>query len=79
MSAVKVDFTIPQELEEKLRQTIEARQRSRFVAQAIREKLLALERERIKAELKEGYLATREEDLQINREWEGTTLENWPE
>ncbi len=79
MSAVKVDFTIPKELDEKLRQTVEPGQRSSFVAQAIRERLAVLERERIVVALREGYLATREEDAQINSEWEGATLEKWPE
>jgi metal-responsive CopG/Arc/MetJ family transcriptional regulator len=79
MSAVKVDFTIPKDLDEKLRQTVKPRQRSSFVAQAIRERLAVLERERIVAALREGYLATHEEDAQINSEWEGATLEKWPE
>ena len=30
-------------------------------------------------ELDEGYAAGREEDAQLNREWEAATLESWPE
>lgn len=78
MSAVKVDFTIPSDLDERLRQSVEAGKRSNFVADAIREKLAALEREKVRAELREGYLATRDEDAEINRTWEAATLEGWP-
>ena len=78
MSAVKVDFTIPKQLQERLKRAIQPRQRSAFVAAAIAEKLNALERARLNAELREGYLATRDENAVLNREWEGVTLEGWP-
>lgn len=79
MGAVKVDFTIPRDVDKKLRQAVEAGQRSTFVANAIREKLEELHRQRIRAALREGYAATRDEGAQINLEWEGATLEDWPQ
>ena len=78
MSAVKVDFTIPRELQQRLKRAIQPRQRSAFVAAAIAEKLHAVERARLNAELREGYLATRDENARINGEWETATLEGWP-
>ena len=65
MSAVKVDFTIPRELEERLRRLVEAGQRSMFVAIAIREKLELLERQRLESELEKGYKEMAEEHSRI--------------
>jgi len=65
MSAVKVGFTIPRELEERLRRSVEARQRSQFVAGAIRDKLEAVERQRLEAELEAGYQEMAEEHRRI--------------
>ncbi len=55
MGAVKVDFTIPKELDKRLRQAVGGGQRSTFVANAISEKLEALERQRMELELERGY------------------------
>ena len=38
---------------------------------------MELEKEKLEKELKEGYLARREEDAEINKEWEIATLEGW--
>jgi len=62
-----------------LKQSVSDRKRSSFVAAAIREKLLRLEREQLEKELIEGYCVRREEDAAMNAEFEYATLENWPE
>ena len=77
--AVRVNFTLPEEVLESLKSNVKERQRSSFVAAALREKLVSLERERLEAELIEGYQACAEESRAINAEWEAVTLENWPE
>ena len=33
----------------------------------------------LEEELKEGYIARREEDVKMDKEWEQVTLESWPE
>lgn len=76
--AVKADFTIPMAILQRLKRIIQSQRRSAFVAEAIAEKLDAIERARLKAELREGYLATRDENAVLNREWEAATLEGWP-
>ena len=73
----KVNFTIPADVAEKLRAMVGQRRRSSFVAQAIRDRLTQLERQELERTLIEGYLARREEDAVLNREWEGATLEGW--
>ncbi len=68
MSAIKVDFTIPREVDERLRLQVEAGQRSAFVAAAIRERLEALERERMEQLLEKGYKEMASEHLKMARE-----------
>ncbi len=78
-NSVKVNFTLPEELNEMLKAQISDRKRSAFVAEAIRERLKRIEQEKLRDLLIEGYQARREEDAQINAEWEAITLESWPE
>ena len=73
-----MDFTIPRDLRERLEHAVEPGQRSAFVAVAIREKLNAVERERIRAILREGYAATAGDNEVVDREWESATMEDWP-
>lgn len=77
--AVKVNFTFPENVIELLKQNVRERERSSFVAEAVREKLASVERARLEQELIEGYQVTAEEDAAINAEWEAITMESWPE
>lgn len=79
MKALKVNFTIPEDVAAALRSRVSKRRRSAFVAAAVAQKLKELEEEQLRHELIEGYQATREEDVAINKEWEAATLERWPE
>ena len=74
---LKLNFTIPEEIATKLKANVGERKRSSFVAAAISERLKQLEDERLMELLKEGYLATLEEDAALNEEWESATLEGW--
>ena len=75
---VKMTFTIPEDIAHRVRQTVARPQRSAFVANALREKLEAMESEELKQDLIESYIETREEDRLLNQEWEAATLESWP-
>jgi len=77
--AARLNFTVPEDVAELLKERVTDRKRSSFVAVAIREKLLSLEREQLEKELIEGYSVRREEAAAINAEWEYATLENWPD
>ena len=76
--AVRVNFTLPEDLLASLKSNVRERERSAFVADALRKRLADLERQHLEAELIEGYQATAEEDRAINAEWEAITLESWP-
>lgn len=75
----RLNFTVPQDVVEMLRQQVSNRKRSSFVADAIREKLVRLESEQLKKDLIEGYTIRREEDSNINSAFEHATLEKWPD
>ena len=77
LKTLKVNFTIPKDVVALLKARISERRRSAFVATAILDKLNQLEREELRRTLMEGYLARREEEAEINREWERSTMEGW--
>jgi hypothetical protein len=51
--------------------------KSRFIAEAVLEKISADERRRLDAELAEGYRAVRAEDARVDAEWESVTIKDW--
>ena len=76
MSTHKATYTLPDDLLEELNTFVEQRQRSRFVAEAIR---AALETKR--KELREAYKAAaadKERNAEI-QEWSSTEFEGWNE
>ena len=77
MKTMKVNFTMPEDVVATLKGRIGERNRSAFVTSAVRDRLHVLEREELKQTLIEGYLARREEDAEVGKEWEAPTLEGW--
>lgn len=77
MKTLKLNFTVPVDIAEALKARVTKRKRSAFVTAAVLEKLRELEAEQLRQALREGYQARREEDGEINGEWEGPTLEGW--
>jgi len=51
--------------------------KSRFIAEAIRDKVEREKREKLKEQLVEGYKNEIDEDRQVNEEWEPGTLDSW--
>lgn len=73
----KLNFTVPDDIARELKSRVKKSKRSSFVAEAVRERLEELKKKQLEQELKEGYLARREEDAETNQEWEKITLEKW--
>ncbi len=67
------------DLNQRLRRLIPPRGLNRFINDAVAEKVRALEEQRIIAEMREGYIATREDRDELAQEWEAVDLEGWPE
>ncbi len=77
MKTLKLNFTVPEDVAEELKSRIDKRKRSAFVVEAVRDRLDQLRREQLRQTLREGYLARKHEDSEINNEWEKATLESW--
>ncbi len=70
----RLNITLPDEV---VREIKDLPNKSRFIAEALKEKLERIEREKFDRLLVEGYKATKEEDKRIDKEWEKITLEDW--
>ena len=74
MSRTKqVSITVPSDLLKELDRQVGARQRSRFITEAVREKLTAVTTQ----ELVEGYREMAEESRQLIAEFQAVDQENW--
>ena len=70
----RLNITLPEEIIEEIKNIPN---KSRFITQALKEKLERTKREKLDELLIEGYKATKEEDKRIDKEWEKVTLERW--
>jgi len=70
----RLNITIPEDIAKKLNKISN---KSKFIAEAVNEKLDELENEELMRILAEGYKAVKEEDKAVNKEWEKITLEGW--
>ena len=66
MATIKMNFTIPEEVAEKLFSHVPEGQRSAFVANSISEKIDAVEAEKLHQDLVEGYTVRAAEDGEVN-------------
>lgn len=70
----RLNITIPEELYEELKPIPN---KSRLIADALRNQLEKMRRMKLDKLLIEGYKGTQEEDKKLNEEWEEITLEGW--
>jgi len=70
----RLNITLPEELEKELKHIPN---KSRFIAEALKEKLERERKKKLDELLIEGYKATKEKDSKLNKEWEKITLERW--
>ena len=75
---VRTTIYLEDELDQRLRRLVPPRGLNRFINQAVDEKLAAIERRAIREAMREGYLASAEEQSEIDRDWEIVTREDWP-
>jgi metal-responsive CopG/Arc/MetJ family transcriptional regulator len=72
----RLNITLP----ERVAEAIEAYQnKSKFIAEAINEKIEKDEKEKLDILLVEGYKSECSADKKINKEWEAATMEGWPD
>jgi len=70
----RLNITLPEEIAQEIK---DITNKSRFISEAVKEKLERINKEKMDKLLIEGYKTTRKEDKEINREWEKITLEGW--
>lgn len=69
MNTVRMNVTLPSEIAEMLKGV---KNKSSFIAEAVRERIEREEKAKLIEELKEGYKATKYEDKQLSKEWDVT-------
>ena len=74
---VRLNITLPKGLVEAMNQVTEPRKRSRFIAEAVRQKIEQKEKEELEKLLVEGYQAAAKESLALTKEFESADLEGW--
>jgi len=70
----RLNITLPEEIVHEIKSFPN---KSRFITEALKEKIERIKKEKIDKLLTEGYKATKEEDKRIDEEWEKVTLEGW--
>jgi CopG family transcriptional regulator / antitoxin EndoAI len=77
MNRVRLNITLPQELARQLEMIAGARMRSKFIADAVSERIEALRKEEVSKDMAEGYRVRREESLLLAKDFEAADLEHW--
>ena len=76
---VRTTINLDPEVLARARQLVPERGLSRFINDTLNEKMAQLERQRIEAAMKEGYIATRQERAELDEDWAAIDGEGWPE
>ena len=76
---VRTTVQINDEVFDRVRRHVPSRGFSRFVNEALAARVDQLERERIEAEMREGYIATRADREELNADWSAIDAEGWPD
>jgi len=79
MNMVRMNITIPEDLARQLDQLVDSRKKSRFIAEALKERVKKIEEDKLQKMLEEGYKRRKEESLSISRDFESIDLDGWDE
>jgi predicted DNA-binding protein len=79
MGAIRLNITLPEELSHRLDSLVGRRRKSRFIAEALEQKMAELEHNALLKKLEEGYKAGRKEAHEITKSFENVDLEGWDE
>ncbi len=77
MQTQRINITLPNDLARDLRRTIPARSRSKFIAQALEDKLKR--KKNLKKELIRSLKANRKLYEQVQKDWAPIEVEGWPD
>ena len=74
---VRLNITLPKGLVQAMNKVTGPRKRSRFIAEAVRQKIAQNEKEEVEKLLVQGYRATAKESIALTKEFESADLEGW--
>ena len=74
---VRLNVTLPKRLVEAMNRVTDPRKCSRFIAEAVRQRIEQKEKEEMDKLLAEGYQAVAKESLVLAKEFESADLEDW--
>lgn len=74
MRMIRLNITLPEDV---ARYLAEKQNKSRFIAEALKEKLESEKRRKIEQLMVEGYKTTNQEEADLDAEWEKASLEEW--
>ena len=77
MQTQRINITLPNDLARDLRKTIPVRSRSKFISEALKEKLA--KKRNFKKEWTESLKANQKFYKKVMEEWKVTEVEGWPE
>lgn len=79
MNAVRLNITLPEELVRQLDDLAGPRNKSRFIAETLRQRIERMQNKQLQALLEEGYKSARQESLDLAKDFELVDLEHWYE
>ena len=77
MDTVRLNVTLPRELAIKLDSLAGPKGKSSFIAESLKKTMAALEEQKLKNLLKEGYQNTKSEGLALAKDFEPIDLAGW--
>jgi metal-responsive CopG/Arc/MetJ family transcriptional regulator len=79
MSVVRLNITLPEDLARKLDEIVKTKEKSRFIAETLRQRIERIQHEQLQEALEEGYKVRREESQFIAKDFEAVDMEGWNE
>jgi metal-responsive CopG/Arc/MetJ family transcriptional regulator len=79
MSVVRLNITIQEELARELDKLVGPREKSHFIAEALKQRIEEIQEEELNKILEEGYKARKQQSLSIAKEFEAVDVEGWDE
>ena len=79
MDTVRLNITLPEDLVHQLDSLVGPRKKSRFITEALRQRIEKIKNEHMKKLLEEGYKARKSESLDMTKEFQPLDLEGWDE
>jgi metal-responsive CopG/Arc/MetJ family transcriptional regulator len=77
MNTVRLNITLPEKLVHQLDRLVGPRKKSRFITEALRQRIEKMQNEQMHQLLEEGYKDRKAESRALTKEFEPVDLEGW--